>query len=302
VFDSNTILRLKKMPRSMTVVGAGIIGVEYASIFAAMGIKVTLLDARETFLPYLDREIADILLAELRRLGIRFLPDAHAEKIAPARGRGVVCGLKDGRSVSSAILLYCVGRDGNTAGLGLETIGLKPTPRGHLKVDADCRTAVPGVYAVGDVIGYPALANTAMEQGRQAVRHAFGIPGPRGRTDQFPLSIYAIPEVSIIGATEDELKKKGTACVVGRGIYDLNSRGRIMGAAGGLLKLVFAKTDLRLLGVHIVGPGASELIHVGQAFMAAGMGAQRIAETIFNYPTLGDLYRHAALEAVTSKS
>ncbi|MFA6318794.1 MAG: Si-specific NAD(P)(+) transhydrogenase [Elusimicrobiota bacterium] len=299
VFDSNTILRLKAMPRSMTVIGAGVIGVEYASIFAAMGIKVALLDTRDSFLPYLDREVAAILLSELERMGIRFIPSARAEDISPF-AKSVTCRLQDGRRISSDILLYCVGRDGNTADLGLETVGIRPTDRGLIKVDKDYRTTAPGVYAVGDVIGYPALANTSMEQGRLAVRHAFGIPGPHARTDQFPLALYAIPEVSTIGPTEEDLKREGTAFVVGRGLFGHNSRGRIMGAEGGLLKLLFDAKTLRLLGVHIVGPGASELIHIGQAFLASRTDAKAIAETIFNYPTLGDLYRHAALEALGS--
>ncbi len=300
VFDSNTILRLPRMPGSMIVVGAGVIGVEYASIFAALGLSVTLVDTRAQLLPYLDREIADILLAELQNLGIRFVANAACEKIERVAGAPptVRCELQGGTSLEADILLYSVGRDGATTNLGLENIGVTPTPRGLIEVNQSFQTAVPHVYAVGDVIGYPALASTSMEQGRQAIRHAFKIPGPKARTEQLPFAIYAIPEVSYIGASEESLRKKGAEFLVGRGRYDLNPRGQIIGATGGLLKLLFDADTFRLLGVHLVGYGASELVHIGQAFIESEADATQIAETLYNYPTLSDLYRHAALEAL----
>lgn len=300
VFDSSTILALPRMPRSMTVLGAGVIGVEYASIFAALGLDVTLVDTRDTLLPYLDREIAGILARELERLGIVYRAGATYRRIArlPGEPPRVRCELTDGATLETDVLLYCVGRDGNTADLGLGNAGLRATPRGLLEVNDHYQTEVPHIYAVGDVIGYPALASTSMEQGRQAVRHAFGIPGPRGRTEILPFAIYSIPEVSYIGETEEALRAAGTPCVVGRGRYDMNPRGQIIGATGGVLKLLFAAESLQLVGAHVVGHGASELIHTGQAFLHAGADAWRIAETLYNYPTLSDLYRHAALEAL----
>jgi len=300
VFDSDTILALPRMPRSMIVLGAGVIGVEYASIFAALGLEVTLIDTRRELLPYLDREMAALLERELRRAGIILIHDDHYATIERLDGppAGVRLTTRRGERLEADVLLYCVGRDGNTGDLGLERLGITPNPYGLLEVNENFQTAIPHVYAVGDVIGYPALASTAMEQGRQAIRHAFDIPGPRGRTEELPFAIYAIPEVSYIGQSEDALRAEGCDYVVGYGRYDLNPRGQIIGAEGGKLKLLFATPDLTLRGVHIVGPNASELIHIGQAFLKGRATAQEIAETLYNYPTLSDLYRHAAMEAL----
>jgi NAD(P) transhydrogenase len=300
VVDSASILQIPRMPKSMTVLGAGVIGVEYASIFAALGIAVTLVDTRAQLLPYLDREIADVLRAELGRLGITFLSGASYQRIERIDGQPprVQCELDNGRVLETDVLLYSVGRNGSTIDIGLENAGLRATPRGLLEVDAEYRTTAPHIFAVGDVIGYPALASTSMEQGRQAVRNAFGLRGPRAHTEMLPFAIYSIPEVSYIGATEESLRERGIAFVVGRGRYDHNPRGQILGATGGLLKLLFAAETLQLLGVHIVGYAASELVHIGQAFLHSDADAWRIAETLYNYPTLSDLYRHAALEAI----
>jgi len=300
VFDSDTILALPRMPRSMIVLGAGVIGVEYASIFAALGLEVTLIDTRPELLPYLDREMAVLLERELRRAGIILIHDDHYATIErlPAPLVGVRLTTRRGERFEADVLLYCVGRDGNTDDLGLDTLGIAPNSYGLLDVNEHFQTAIPHIYAVGDVIGYPALASTAMEQGRQAIRHAFGIPGPRGRTQELPFAIYAIPEVSYIGQSEEALAAEGGEYVVGYGRYDLNPRGQIIGAEGGKLKLLFTTPDLTLRGVHIVGAHASELIHVGQAFLKAQATAHEIAETLYNYPTLSDLYRHAAMEAL----
>jgi NAD(P) transhydrogenase len=300
VFDSNTILNLPRMPHSMVVLGARVIGVEFASIFAALGLDVTLVDTRDRLLPYLDREIVKILERELRRLGIKILHNeryASLERLSGATPR-VRCTTRLGTVLESEVLLYCVGRDGNTKGLGLEVLGLEPNSYGLLTVNEHYQTAVGHIYAVGDVIGYPALASTAMEQGRQAVRHALGIPGPTARTEMLPFAIYTIPEVSYTGATEEALQANGVEYVVGRGNYDLNPRGQIIGDSEGMLKLLFAKDGLRLVGAHMIGTNATELIHIGQAFLRAGASAPQIAETLFNYPTLADLYRHAALKAI----
>ena len=198
-------------------------------------------------------------------------------------------------------LLYCVGRDGNSRGLGLEAIGITPDARGLLAVNEKFQTVHPHIYAVGDVIGYPALASTSMEQGRQAIRNAYGIPGPKLRTSRLPFAIYAIPEVSYVGDTEESLKEKGIAFVVGRGHYEMNPKGQIVGATGGVVKLLFERETLVLRGAHIIGHSASELIHIGQAFLDANADAAHIAETLYNYPTFSDMYRHAALVALLAR-
>lgn len=300
VFDSTTVLRLPRMPRSMIVLGAGVIGVEYASIFAALGVAVTLVDTRADLLPFVDREIAALLRRELQRLGMAFVPDDHYAAVERIDGAppAVRVTTRSGNVLEADILLYCVGRDGNTRGIGLEAIGITPDARGLIEVNEHFQTVHPHVYAVGDVVGYPALASTSMEQGRQAIRHAFGIPGPKLRTERLPFAIYAIPEVSYIGETEESLRQQGIPYAVGRGHYEMNPKGQIVGASGGLVKLLFARSTMRLAGVHIIGHTASELIHTGQAFLDVGADATHIAETLYNYPTFSDMYRHAALVAL----
>jgi NAD(P) transhydrogenase len=302
VFDSDTILDLPRLPRTLTVLGAGVIGIEYASIFAALGIRVSLVDTRDRLLPYLDREIVGVLGAEMERLGVSV---SHSDRYARIERRAaetprVRCLTQGGRELESEALLYCVGRDGNTHDLGLDRLGIEPNPYGLLEVNDSFQTRYPHIYAAGDVTGYPALASASMEQGRRAMRHALDLPGARGRTDmRLPFAIYSIPEVSYVGETEEGLAARGIDYVVGRGRYELNPRGGILGEERGLLKLLFDARSERLLGAHIVGQGASELIHLGQAYLAAGVTAAQISETLFNYPTLADLYRHAALEAAT---
>jgi NAD(P) transhydrogenase len=303
VFDSDTILRLPRMPRSMVVLGAGVIGIEYAAIFAALGLQVTLVDTRDRLLPYFDTEIATIMTRELRRLGIVIQHEDRHELIERLSSDppSIRCRTQRGNIIEADVLLYCVGRDGNTEGLGLEAVGIVPSERGLLAVNENFQTSVPHIYAVGDVIGYPALASTSMEQGRQAMRHAFSIPGPVGRTEVLPFAIYSIPEASYIGETEEQLRERGADFVTGRGRYDMNPRGQIIGEPGGLLKLLFEGEKMVLVGAHVVGQGASELIHTGQAYLHGGWTANQIVETLFNYPTLSDLYRHAALEALKAR-
>ncbi len=304
IFDSDTILTMPRMPRSLVVLGAGVIGTEYAAIFAALGIDVTLVDTRDMLLPYLDRETAGIMEREMRRLGMVVLHDDRHDSIERVRGDGrdmVRCVTRKGNVMEADALLYSVGRDGNTDRLGLEKIGINPTKRGLLEVNEFFQTDLEHIYAVGDVVGYPALASTSMEQGRQAMRHALKIPGPTGQTEALPFAIYSIPEVSYIGESEETLQERGAAYVVGRGIYEYNPRGQILGDTGGMVKLLFCEEEMTLLGVHVVGTGASELVHVGQAFMRSGATARDIAETLYNYPTLSDMFRHAAYEALQAK-
>lgn len=301
VFDSNTILKLPRMPKTMTVLGAGVIGIEYASIFAALGVYVTLVDTRDRLLPYLDREVVSILERELEELHVEILHDDRYARVEPVPGSParVTVETQKGRRLTSDVLLYCVGRDGNTRDLGLETIGLVPDKYGLLTVNDDLQTAHPHIYAVGDVIGYPALASTSMEQGRRAMRHAFGLTGPSASTENLPFAVYSIPEVSYVGETEEKLKERGVDYVVGRGHYGMNPRGQIIGDTDGLLKLLFDAGTGRLIGVHMVGHSASELVHIGQAYMKMQATAPEIAESLYNYPTLSDMYRHAALTALS---
>ena len=303
VFDSTTVLRLPRMPRSMIVLGAGVIGVEYASIFAALGLAVTLVDTRAELLPFVDREIAGLLRRELGRLGVAFVSNDHYARVERIDGAPPMVRVttRNGNVLEADVLLYCVGRDGNTRNLGLEAIGITPDARGLLAVNDRFETVHPHIYAVGDVIGYPALASTSMEQGRQAIRNAYGIPGPKLRTSRLPFAIYAIPEVSYVGDSEETLKERGIPYVAGRGHYEMNPKGQIVGAPGGLVKLLFERGSLELLGVHIIGHTASELIHIGQAFLDAKADATHIAETLYNYPTFSDMYRHAALVALMSR-
>jgi NAD(P) transhydrogenase len=276
------------------------VGIEYASIFAALGISVTLVDTRDRLLPYFDREIVATLVRELGELGVSLRHDDRYLRITRLAGTPprVACETRAGRRYESDVLLYCVGRDGNTNDIGLGTLGITPGRYGLLEVNDHYQTLHPHIYAVGDVIGYPALASTAMEQGRQAMRHAFGIPGPKGRTEALPFAVYSIPELAYVGATEEALVEKKVDYVAGRGDYSKNPRGQILGDSDGLLKLLFEWPSLRLVGAHIVGTSASELIHIGEAFLSQGATATEIAETIYNYPTLSDMYRHAATKAL----
>jgi len=303
VFDSDTILELPKMPRSMLVLGAGVIGVEYAAIFTALGLEVTLVDTRSRLLPYLDREIVDRLEREMCRMGMMIIHDDTYEKIEASGGEHahVRCVTKNGDLLEADVMLYAIGRDGATASLDLEAIGIHPTPRGLIEVNENFQTAHPHIYAVGDVIGYPALASTSMEQGRRAMRHALGIKGINTRLEILPFAIYSVPEVSYVGKTEEELKNDSRDYIVGRGLYAYNPRAQIMSETGGLLKLLFDGESMRLEGAHIVGVNASELIHTGLAFLRAGATAMDIADNLYNYPTLSDLYRHAAMEALGQK-
>jgi NAD(P) transhydrogenase len=300
VFDSETILQLPRIPRTMTVLGAGVVGIEYASIFAALGIAVTLLDTRDRLLPYFDREVVATLVRELAELGVTVLHEERYARVTRLAGTPprVACEARSGKRLESDVLLYCVGRDGNTEDIGLGTLGISAGRYGLIEVGEHYQTVHPHIYAVGDVIGYPALASTAMEQGRQAMRHAFSIPGPKGRTEALPFAVYSIPEVAYVGVTEEALVEKNADYVAGRGDYAKNPRAQILGDSDGLLKLLFERPSLQLVGAHVVGTSASELIHVGEAFLHQGATATEIAETIYNYPTLSDMYRHAAVKAL----
>lgn len=295
--DSDEVVNIHKLPRSMTVIGAGVIGIEYATIFSALDVAVTVIEPRETFLDFIDREIIDDFVHQLRDRGVTFRLGVAVSSVTKGGDGKVVTALADGRSVRSEMLLYCAGRMGATAHLGLETCALETDSRGRLTIDpATFQTSVPHIYAAGDVIGFPSLASTSMEQGRIAACHAFGLPLPPAPA-YFPYGIYAVPEISTVGMSEEEVRKRGINYEVGIARFRETSRGHIMGLEDGLMKMLFSNKTRRLLGVHIIGEGATELIHIGQAVLNLKGGIDYFIENTFNYPTLAEAYKIAALDA-----
>lgn len=296
MFDSDQILGIKQLPRTLVVVGAGVIGVEYASIFSALDIEVTLVDSRPALLEFLDREIVDEFLHHLRDRGMNIRLGEKVHSIAPPEGGRVKVRLASGREVRAETVLVTAGRQGATATLGLEHAGIAADERGRLRVDEHFRTEVPHIYAAGDVIGFPSLASTSMEQGRHAACHAFGAPAAQSFS-AYPFGIYAVPEMSVVGMTEVEAQAAGIGYETGTANFRETSRGQILGLREGLLKLMFRLDDRRLLGVHIVGEGATELVHIGQAVLAHGGTLDYFVDAVFNYPTLAETYKIAALDA-----
>ncbi len=297
VFDSDNVAENPRVPKSLTVVGAGVIGLEYATIFSAMDVPVTLVEPREQFLEFIDREIIEEFVHELRKRGMQLRLGVKVEAVELDNQGWTVSTLSDGRRIRTEMLLYAAGRVGATAGLGLETCGIEADSRGRLKVDPKTfQTNVPHIYAAGDVIGFPSLASTSMEQGRIAACHAFGAPMPPA-PDYFPYGIYAVPEISTVGLTEQEVKDRGIAYECGIARFRETSRGHIMGLQGGMMKLVFSLKTRRLLGAHIIGEGATELVHIGQAVLNLKGTVDYFVENAFNYPTLAEAYKIAALDA-----
>jgi len=296
IIDSDDILRLDKIPRTLIVVGAGVTGVEYASIFSALDIEVTLIDGREKLLGFLDRELVEVFKHHMREHGATLrLGEKVVDIGSDDKGHRVVH-LASGKQASAELVLYAAGRMGCTTGLQLANAGLEADARHRLAVDENYRTPVEHIYAVGDVIGFPALASTSMEQGRQAACHAMGAGG-RKTSPQYPIGIYSVPEISMIGKNEQELKAAGIAYEVGLACFRETARGQILGLPDGMLKLIFSLDDRRLLGVHIAGEGATELIHIGQAALVLGGTLDYFVESVFNYPTLAEAYKIAALDA-----
>lgn len=295
VYDSDEILDLASIPTSLSVVGGGVIGAEYACIFAALGVPVTLIEPRRPLLGFLDAEIREHLLEGMRALGIRFR-FARVSRVQSTTN-DVTLFLDDGEAVTTAAVLVAYGRTASTAGLGLEALGIPVGPRGHVEVDARQCTCVPSVYAAGDVVGFPALASTAMEQGRVAVSHAFGIGGKERLAPVLPFAIYTIPEASMAGETEEALVQQGVPHVVGRCGFPQTARGRIVGEQG-LLKLLFHGETRALLGVHVVGEGAGDLVHQGMLALLMGARLELFIDACFNYPTLSEAYKIAAYDAL----
>ena len=296
MLDSDQILRLSHIPRSLAVVGAGVIGCEYASIFAALGVRVSLIDSHTGLLEFADREIVDALKTHLCDGTDMHLLLGEAIESVDLASEHVRLRLKSGKSLSPENVLYCAGRVACTDSLNLAAVGLIPEEHGHLKVDATFQTAVPGIYAAGDALGFPALAATSMEQGRAAAMHALGA-GDQAVAAQIPLGIYTIPEISMVGRTEEQLQQAGVVYETGRAYFWDIARGQILGDETGFMKLIIAPDTRALLGVHIIGEGATELVHLGQAVMGLSGGLNYLRDAIFNYPTLAEGYKIAALDA-----
>jgi NAD(P) transhydrogenase len=297
IFTSDDILCLDRVPRTLAVIGAGVVGCEYASMFAALGTQVTLIDSRPQLLSFVDEEISAALIYHLREndmllrlgetvAGVTRLEDGHVKVL-----------LKSGKHMVAEKALYSVGRIGATASLQLQAAGLTADARGRLAVNEFYQTAIEHIYAVGDVIGFPALASTSMEQGRKAASHAFGLPEDSS-PELFPYGIYTIPEISMVGKTEAELTASGIPYEVGKASYKEIARGQIIGDQAGILKLLFHADSEQLLGVHVIGESASELVHIGQAVLSFGGTAEYFVNTVFNYPTLAEAYKVATFNAL----
>jgi NAD(P) transhydrogenase len=302
VHDSDELLFITQMPRSLAVVGAGVIGSEYACMFAALGTRVHLIDGRDALLPFLDPDISKALAAAMERQGVVFHWKENVAKVNAPKVGEIELTLSSGAEVSVDHVLVCAGRTSPTAGLNPGAAGVGLSNRGLIPVDEHFRTAVPHIYAVGDVIGFPALASTSAEQGRVAACHACGSDMKRHVAAILPAGIYTIPEVSTAGLTEPQAKEKEIDYVVGRGDYAHNPRGQIIGDKSGFLKLVFQRSDMKLLGVHVIGEQATELVHVGLTVMLTGGGADLFLNTCFNYPTLGDLSKLATHDAILKRA
>jgi len=297
VIDSDGILKLEqRIPRTMTVVGAGVIGIEYASMFAALGTKVTVVDGRPRLLPFLDGEIAEALQFLLRRRSVTFRFGERVERVE-LRAQGALAHLASGKRLPSDTVLYASGRQGAVEGLGLERIGLKTNERGQIEVDETYRTPIRHIFAVGDVAGPPGLAATAFEQGRHAARHAFG-EAPHQHPELVPTGVYAIPEVGMVGRTEEELTEAAVPYVPGIARFAELARGVMTGDEDGMLKILVSPEDRTLLGVHALGTSAADLVHIGQAAMAGGAPVDFLVNAVFNYPTFAESYKVAALDAV----
>jgi NAD(P) transhydrogenase len=294
VLTSDDILSLRTLPRTLAMVGAGVIGLEYATMFGALGVEVTLLDMRETLLEMVDREIVDALTTQVRELGVTLRLGEMVAGIERSGDQQIVT-LKSGKRFATQMVMVSSGRQGATDGLGLENAGLRADPRGRLTVDANYQTSVPGIYAIGDVIGFPALASTSMEQGRLASCHMFGVP-THSVPELFPYGIYAIPELAWVGASEHELTKQSVPYETGVARYREIARGQILGDQHGMLKLIVHLETRRILGVWCIGTQATELVHIGQAVMALGGTLEYFIDSVFNYPTLAECYKVAALD------
>jgi NAD(P) transhydrogenase len=298
IYDSDTILALDRLPGRLAVVGAGVIGSEYACTFAILGTDVHVIDGREVLLPFLDAEVSQALVVAMERDGVTFHWKEQVSECLTQDAEGIELRLASGATLTVDAVLVAAGRKSNTDKLNLAAAGVAVGERGVIKVDERFCTNVPHVYAAGDVIGFPTLASTSMEQARRAVHNALGLDVRAGISHLLPNGIYTIPEVSMVGATEESLQKQGVDYVIGRANYEDNARGRIIGDRDGFLKLLFRRKDMRLLGAHIMGEQATEIVHIGLMAMLADGTADVFVEACFNAPTLGALYKSATVDAL----
>jgi NAD(P) transhydrogenase len=296
VLDSDGLLGLARLPKSMIIVGGGVIGTEYACMMAALDVRVILTEARDRLLDFVDSEIIEALQYQMRSAGVTLRLGERVEEIRERPDGLVEATLQSGKHLRAETLLYSIGRQGNTGQLGLENVGLEPDSRGRLKVNEFHQTDAPHIYAVGDVVGFPALASTSMEQGRLASCHAFGEP-TASIPELFPFGIYSIPEISMVGKTEAQLTAEGIPYEAGIAQYKEIARGQLLGDTAGMLKLLVHEENRQILGVHAIGTGATELIHIGQSVLAFKGTVDYFINSVFNYPTLAECYKVAALNA-----
>lgn len=299
IFDSDTILHMNRIPKTMVIAGAGVIGTEYASVFAALGVQVTLIEPRERVLPFVDSEMIHRLQDQLKSLGVKFLL-GHSMTSIEQHDNHVHLTLDKKDVLEFDIALVASGRQGNVQGLGLEEVGVTMGERGVITVNERFQTSVPNIYAAGDVIGFPALASTSMEQARVAMVHAFDLEYKEAMSRILPFAVYAIPEISMVGLTEDDCRAKQIPHLIGRAFYENNPRGQIIGDMSGMIKLVFAPADKKLLGAHIIGEQASELIHIAAHVMLVNGTIDAFIQSVYNYPTLADLYKYAAYDGLAN--
>jgi len=303
IHDSNTILKLARFPQSLVVIGAGVIGCEYATIFSTIGTKVTLIEGRDSVLPFLDKEVTTELVRQIREGGVEVLFNTAVESVEDPNDESLPLQvhLKSGRVLETDMLLFAAGRAGRTDALHLSKIGLEKSDRGLVPVNERYQTKIPHIYAAGDVIGFPSLASTSMDQGRVAVTQMFQLEGYESLAHVFPYGIYTVPEISMVGMTEEEAQRKGLPFGVGRAHHAQMPRGKIQGAKDGFLKLVYEQGSHRILGVHIIGHLASELIHFGVLIVEAGKTLEDVSSMVFNCPSLHELYKYAAYDGLAEE-
>jgi len=301
VHDSDSILRIDQIPASMAVIGGGVIGCEYAAIFAALGVQVTLIQRQEHLVPFVDREIAGRLRDQLSRLGLRFAFNREVVGIETV-ANGVSLTLQSGERLTCEMALVAAGRTSNVQGLGLEQAGIRLGNRGLVLVSEHYQTSAPTIYAAGDVIGFPALVSTSMEQARVAMVHAFDLRYKERVSAVVPLAVYTIPEIAMSGLTAEACQAQGVPYLVGRAYYERNARGQIIGDVSGMLKIVFSPADKRVLGVHLIGELASELVHIGMHVIADGGTLDTFIDAVYNYPSLADSYKYAAYDGLDARA
>jgi NAD(P) transhydrogenase len=297
IYDSDSILHMVQIPKTMAVVGGGVIGCEYACTFSALGVQITLIESTERLLPFVDSEIMERLHMQLELLGLDFIFNDRVTKTEVSQD-GVCLTLKNGNVLDCEAALFATGRQSNTQGLGLEEIGVQLGNRGLILVNEKYQTSVPNIYAAGDVIGFPALSSTSMEQARVAMVHAFNLHYKESLCSILPLAIYTIPEIAMAGLTEDACKEKNIPYLVGRSYYEKSSRGQIIGDTSGMLKLIFSPEDKKLLGVHLIGELSSELVHIGSYVIMTGGTIDAFIQSVYNYPTLAESYKYAAYDGL----